>query len=587
MAIQNRRGEYKDFDPDKMLPGEIAIVTSGDPNSKTGANMYVCFAAGNVKAVPIEMKVISGGGGTGEVPTMLAQLMDDTEHRTVTDKEKETWNGKADQIDVDRLREDLDKCCMIGIVEVDKSTLEMIDNCLNDDGSLSFAYKSYNLGNEAGFYLSTKNTPFVARVFNYAMDLVEKVTLTSERKYIELDGLGGIINIAFEEASVDDLVIEKEGIIDTSEYLNSLNNKIDNKANKSGYSPNKYLGSDEDGNLVEKDAPDNIYDWAKQPTKPSYTANEVGADPSGTAASKVAEHNTSADSHNDIRLLIQNLAKEFYAFADSDDETLDQASEFVAYIKANRSLIESITTSKVSVTDIVDDYVTNVSNKPVSAAVTVKLKALIDAITVPTKLSELSGDATHRTVTDTEKKTWNEKLGIDQLSANNVINALGYTPIQQGGGTDQKTNKIYIGWTGSKLNAQVDASNMGAIALESWVNELLGITNVSLTTYNLSTTGKTDYVCQYIPHLGICFLRGYLTFGVNGNADTDLSMWQLPGTYKPRGGAEHVLHGYFDNTQVIIKLRQNGTTGNYRIYVNSPIAISSGKTIYVTGFWFV
>lgn len=37
------------------------------------------------------------------------------------------------------------------------------------------------------------------------------------------------------------------------------------------------------------------------------------------------------------------------------------------------------------------------------------IRLLIDAITVPTKLSELSGDSTHRTVTDAEKTAWNGK----------------------------------------------------------------------------------------------------------------------------------------------------------------------------------
>lgn len=49
MAIQHRRGNYSQFDPAKMLPGEIAVVLSGDPNSKTGRSVYICFEAGVVK----------------------------------------------------------------------------------------------------------------------------------------------------------------------------------------------------------------------------------------------------------------------------------------------------------------------------------------------------------------------------------------------------------------------------------------------------------------------------------------------------------------------------------------------------------
>ena len=105
-----------------------------------------------------------------------------------------------------------------------------------------------------------------------------------------------------------------------------------------------------------------------------------------TSESKVAAHNTGTDTHGDIRLLIQGLTDRLNALADSDDTTLDQLSEVVAYIKSNRSLIEAITTSKVNVSDIVDNLTTNVSNKPLSAAQGVALKALIDAISIPDKL---------------------------------------------------------------------------------------------------------------------------------------------------------------------------------------------------------
>ena len=174
-----------------------------------------------------------------------------------------------------------------------------------------------------------------------------------------------------------------------------------------------------------------VPDWAKQPEKPRYTASEVGAlpdttkipsktsdlqndsgfltehqdlsgyalksevpksasevgaDASGTAIAKVSEHNTASNTHNDIRLLLQGLIERLNALADSDDTTLDQMSEVVAYIKSNKSLIDAITTSKINVSDIIDNLTTNVSNKPLSAAQGVALKALIDGITIPKKL---------------------------------------------------------------------------------------------------------------------------------------------------------------------------------------------------------
>ena len=137
--------------------------------------------------------------------------------------------------------------------------------------------------------------------------------------------------------------------------------------------------------------------WAKQPQKPTYTADEVhalpdtytppdqtaqqvGADPAGTAASAVSQHNTDATAHNDLRLALQELANRINAALDSDDTTLDQMSEVVAYIKSNKSLIDAITTSKVSVADIVNDLVTNLTNKPLSAAQGVVIKGLIEEL---------------------------------------------------------------------------------------------------------------------------------------------------------------------------------------------------------------
>ncbi len=72
------------------------------------------------------------------------------------------------------------------------------------------------------------------------------------------------------------------------------------------------------------------------------------------------------------------LVNRVNAILDSDDETLDELSEIVAYIKSNKPLIDAITTSKVSVTDIVNNLATNVTNKPLSAAQGVVLKGLVD-----------------------------------------------------------------------------------------------------------------------------------------------------------------------------------------------------------------
>ena len=134
------------------------------------------------------------------------------------------------------------------------------------------------------------------------------------------------------------------------------------------------------GGGITKEKDPTVPAWAKQPNPPTYTAQDVGADAAGTAERRVADHNTDASSHSDIRLELKALSDRINAALDSDDTTLDELSEIVAYIKSNKSLIEAVTTSKISVTDIVDNLITNVANKPLSAAQGVILKGLIEEV---------------------------------------------------------------------------------------------------------------------------------------------------------------------------------------------------------------
>ena len=54
---------------------------------------------------------------------------------------------------------------------------------------------------------------------------------------------------------------------------------------------------------------------------------------------------------------------------------------------------------------------------------------------------------------------------VDQL--NTKQNNLGFTPVQQGGGAYQATNKLYMGWDGSGVRVQVDAVDLGQIVFGS------------------------------------------------------------------------------------------------------------------------
>lgn len=143
--------------------------------------------------------------------------------------------------------------------------------------------------------------------------------------------------------------------------------------------------------------------------KPVSTAQQNALD------TALSIHNTSDSSHNDMRLIISGLTTRLNALADSDDTTLDQLSEIVAYIKNNKSIIDGITTSKVNVSDIIDNLTTSSTDKALSAKQGQILKEMINSLT-----KEDIG------LGNVENK--NSAAIRSELTKENVTNALGYTP---------------------------------------------------------------------------------------------------------------------------------------------------------------
>lgn len=96
--------------------------------------------------------------------------------------------------------------------------------------------------------------------------------------------------------------------------------------------------------------------------------------------SKISTHNTSDVAHSDIRNLVSELSTKVNKFLNVDDATKDELSEVLELIENNKGTLESLTSSKVNVSDIVDNLTTSSADKVLSAKQGVALKALIDAL---------------------------------------------------------------------------------------------------------------------------------------------------------------------------------------------------------------
>ena len=77
-------------------------------------------------------------------------------------------------------------------------------------------------------------------------------------------------------------------------------------------------------------------------------------------------------------------------------------------------------------------------------------------------VSDTNGKVAVSAVTSTELGYLDGVTSAIQTQLNGKQANLGFTPIQQGGGTNQLSNKIRIGWNGTQLLAQVDNTSLGA-----------------------------------------------------------------------------------------------------------------------------
>jgi hypothetical protein len=114
-------------------------------------------------------------------------------------------------------------------------------------------------------------------------------------------------------------------------------------------------------------------------------ATDLAADIAAATSNAVAALRDSVATDGDTLAKLRGLIAAIETALGVDDASLDTLQEVISTIKADQSLIDSLTTGKVSVSDIIDGLTSTETAKPLSANQGRALKTLIDGLSSDTQ----------------------------------------------------------------------------------------------------------------------------------------------------------------------------------------------------------
>lgn len=150
------------------------------------------------------------------------------------------------------------------------------------------------------------------------------------------------------------------------------------------------------------------------------------------------------DEYNERKAAIEELKR--YHISDIQSVRADYAEDIKTVKDTLTTDIKRVESQKLNKADVVNDLTTGGVDKALSAEQGKTLYEIkLDKTDVKTKLSEMTDDATHRLVTDTEKTTWNNKANKSDLSKYKQQVILTQTEYDALSSTDKNdASKIYF-----------------------------------------------------------------------------------------------------------------------------------------------